>query len=84
MPHMDFKNGLKIVCRIIVVLLLCCIYLQNSTTQRNETLLAIGTAYVQGEDVAARGRVLLYSVERNSDNIQAKVACYSILVFFNL
>ncbi|PIN03205.1 hypothetical protein CDL12_24274 [Handroanthus impetiginosus] len=45
----------------------------NTTTQQNETLLAIGTAYVQGEDVAARGRVLLYSVERNSDNVQVKV-----------
>ncbi|KAK6117889.1 hypothetical protein DH2020_048365 [Rehmannia glutinosa] len=46
----------------------------NTTTQRNETLLAIGTAYVQGEDVAARGRVLLYSVEKNSDNVQAQVS----------
>ncbi|KAG8381459.1 hypothetical protein BUALT_Bualt06G0124100 [Buddleja alternifolia] len=46
----------------------------NTTTQGNETLLAIGTAYVQGEDVAARGRVLLYSVEMNSDNGQAKVS----------
>ncbi|KAL7147541.1 hypothetical protein ABFS83_06G114300 [Erythranthe nasuta] len=44
----------------------------NSTTQRNETLLAIGTAYVQGEDVAARGRVLLYSVEKSSDSAQTK------------
>ena len=50
-------------------------YFQNTTAQRNETLLAIGTAYVQGEDVAARGRILLYSVERISDNIQVKVAC---------
>ncbi|CAA0830754.1 Cleavage and polyadenylation specificity factor subunit 1, partial [Striga hermonthica] len=46
----------------------------NTTTQRNETLLAVGTAYVQGEDVAARGRVLLYSVERNSDNVQVQVS----------
>ncbi|XP_022891037.1 cleavage and polyadenylation specificity factor subunit 1 isoform X1 [Olea europaea var. sylvestris] len=44
----------------------------NTSTQGNETLLAIGTAYVQGEDVAARGRVLLYSVE-SSDNAQASV-----------
>nr|GEZ72408.1 pre-mRNA-splicing factor ATP-dependent RNA helicase DEAH7 [Tanacetum cinerariifolium] len=29
----------------------------------SETLLAVGTAYVQGEDEAARGRVLLFSVE---------------------
>lgn len=54
-------------------------YFQNTTAQRNDTLLAIGTAYVQGEDVAARGRVLLYSVEKNSDSIQAKVACCFIL-----
>ncbi|XP_051121150.1 cleavage and polyadenylation specificity factor subunit 1 isoform X2 [Andrographis paniculata] len=45
----------------------------NTTTQANETLLAIGTAYVQGEDVAARGRIILYSVERSSDNVKAKV-----------
>ena len=45
-------------------------YLQNITTKENETLLAIGTAYVQGEDVAARGRVLLFSVEKNTDNSQ--------------
>ncbi|EPS69122.1 hypothetical protein M569_05643, partial [Genlisea aurea] len=48
--------------------------LANSTTQGNDTLLAIGTAYVQGEDVAGRGRLLLYSVERNPDNIQTKVS----------
>ncbi|XP_073128753.1 cleavage and polyadenylation specificity factor subunit 1 isoform X2 [Henckelia pumila] len=48
--------------------------LYNTTTQENETLLAVGTAYVQGEDVAARGRVLLYSVEKNSDSGQAKVS----------
>ncbi|KZV25371.1 Cleavage and polyadenylation specificity factor 160 isoform 1 [Dorcoceras hygrometricum] len=47
--------------------------LYNTTTQENETLLAVGTAYVQGEDVAARGRVLLYSVEKN-DSGQAKVS----------
>lgn len=34
----------------------------------NEVLLAIGTAYVQGEDVAARGRVLLYSIGKNTEN----------------
>ncbi|KAH9678229.1 cleavage and polyadenylation specificity factor subunit 1 [Citrus sinensis] len=42
----------------------------NTTTKENETLLAIGTAYVQGEDVAARGRVLLFSTGRNADNPQ--------------
>lgn len=48
--------------------------LYNSTTRENETLLAIGTAYLQGEDVAARGRVLLFSVERNNDNSQTVVS----------
>ncbi|KAI3817931.1 hypothetical protein L1987_11731 [Smallanthus sonchifolius] len=47
--------------------------LSNTTTRENETLLAIGTAYVQGEDVAARGRVLLFSVESSTENSQAKV-----------
>nr|XP_043633583.1 cleavage and polyadenylation specificity factor subunit 1 [Erigeron canadensis] len=47
--------------------------LSNTTTRENETLLAIGTAYVQGEDVAARGRVLLYSVEIDSETLQATV-----------
>ncbi|XP_024046271.1 cleavage and polyadenylation specificity factor subunit 1 isoform X3 [Citrus clementina] len=42
----------------------------NTTTKENDTLLAIGTAYVQGEDVAARGRVLLFSTGRNADNPQ--------------
>ncbi|KAK9292408.1 hypothetical protein L1049_020376 [Liquidambar formosana] len=46
----------------------------NTTTKENETLLAIGTAYVQGEDVAARGRVLLFSVGRNTDNTQNLVS----------
>ncbi|KAK8627890.1 hypothetical protein V6N13_135487 [Hibiscus sabdariffa] len=46
----------------------------NTTTKENETLLAIGTAYVQGEDVAARGRVLLYSIRRSTDNNQNLVS----------
>ncbi|XP_038999549.1 cleavage and polyadenylation specificity factor subunit 1-like isoform X2 [Hibiscus syriacus] len=46
----------------------------NTTTKENETLLAIGTAYVQGEDVAARGRVLLYSIGRGTDNNQNLVS----------
>lgn len=29
--------------------------------------MAIGTAYVQGEDVAARGRVLLFSFSKNEN-----------------
>ncbi|PSR93371.1 Cleavage and polyadenylation specificity factor subunit like [Actinidia chinensis var. chinensis] len=48
--------------------------LYNTTTKENETLLAIGTAYVQGEDVAARGRVLLFSIDRNPDNSQILVS----------
>ncbi|CAI0403493.1 unnamed protein product, partial [Linum tenue] len=46
----------------------------NTTTKENETLLAIGTAYVQGEDVAARGRVLLFSLGKNTDNSQVLVS----------
>jgi cleavage and polyadenylation specificity factor subunit 1 len=38
-------------------------------TKENETILAIGTAYVQGEDVG-RGRVLLFFVGKNIDNPQ--------------
>lgn len=39
--------------------------------------MAIGTAYVQGEDVAARGRVLLYSIGKNGDESESLV--YAIL-----
>ncbi|CAN6480274.1 unnamed protein product [Victoria cruziana] len=42
----------------------------NTSTKENETLLAIGTAYVQGEDVAARGRILLFTIGKNDDNNQ--------------
>jgi cleavage and polyadenylation specificity factor subunit 1 len=48
--------------------------LLNTVTKENETLLAIGTAYVQGEDVAGRGRVLLFSVEKNADNSQTLIS----------
>ncbi|XP_016899512.2 cleavage and polyadenylation specificity factor subunit 1 isoform X2 [Cucumis melo] len=48
--------------------------LLNATTKENETLLAVGTAYVQGEDVAARGRVLLFSVGKDADNSQTLVS----------
>lgn len=48
--------------------------LYNTTTKENETLLAIGTAYVQGEDVAGRGRVLLFSVEKNSESSQTLIS----------
>ncbi|XP_074570014.1 cleavage and polyadenylation specificity factor subunit 1 [Curcuma longa] len=46
----------------------------NTTTKENETLLAIGTAYVQGEDVAARGRMLLYTFVKNVDIYQNVVS----------
>lgn len=45
----------------------------NSTTKENETLMAIGTAYVQGEDVSARGRILLFSIGKNSESSQSLV-----------
>lgn len=46
----------------------------NTSTKENETLLAVGTAYVQGEDVAARGRILLFSVVKNPENSQILVS----------
>ncbi|XWS61045.1 hypothetical protein CRYUN_Cryun07bG0092000 [Craigia yunnanensis] len=46
----------------------------NTTTKENESLLAIGTADVQGEDVATRRRVLLFSIGRNTDNPQNLVS----------
>ncbi|XP_057859514.1 cleavage and polyadenylation specificity factor subunit 1 isoform X2 [Cryptomeria japonica] len=42
--------------------------LLNTTTKENETFLAIGTAYVQGEDVAGRGRIILASVRQDPKN----------------
>ncbi|XP_073220411.1 cleavage and polyadenylation specificity factor subunit 1 isoform X2 [Cicer arietinum] len=48
--------------------------LMNTSSKENETLLAIGTAYVQGEDVAARGRILLFSLGKNTDNPQNLVS----------
>ncbi|XP_078447996.1 cleavage and polyadenylation specificity factor 160 isoform X2 [Wolffia australiana] len=44
--------------------------LLNCTTKETEVLLAIGTAYVQGEDVAGRGRILLFSLGKDMDNPQ--------------
>ena len=55
--------------------------MQNTTTKENETLIAIGTAYVQGEDVAGRGRVLLFSAENNVDNPQNLVLFQNIYSF---
>ncbi|URD80123.1 cleavage and polyadenylation specificity factor subunit [Musa troglodytarum] len=46
----------------------------NTTTRENESLLSVGTAYVQGEDVAARGRMLLYSFGKNTENSQNLVS----------
>ncbi|KAL1319206.1 hypothetical protein HN51_071507 [Arachis hypogaea] len=48
--------------------------LLNTSSKENETLLAVGTAYVQGEDVAARGRILLFSLGKNTDNPQTLVS----------
>ncbi|PUZ46211.1 hypothetical protein GQ55_7G032200 [Panicum hallii var. hallii] len=64
-PMQPFENALTV--RIVT--------LQNTTTKENETLMAIGTAYVQGEDVAARGRVLLFSFSKseNSQNLVTEV-----------
>ncbi|URD80129.1 cleavage and polyadenylation specificity factor subunit [Musa troglodytarum] len=47
---------------------------RNTTTRENESLLSVGTAYVQGEDVAARGRMLLYSFGKNTENSQNLVS----------
>lgn len=64
-PMQSFENALTV--RIVT--------LQNTSTNENETLMAIGTAYVQGEDVAARGRVLLFSFSssENSQNLVTEV-----------
>ncbi|KAG2711138.1 hypothetical protein I3843_04G057500 [Carya illinoinensis] len=63
-PMQSSENALTV--RVVTLL--------NTITKENETLLAIGTAYVQGEDVAARGRVLLFSVGKNTDNPQNLVS----------
>ncbi|OWM75669.1 hypothetical protein CDL15_Pgr021834 [Punica granatum] len=62
-PMQNSENALTV--RVVIVF--------NTSTKENETLLAIGTAYVQGEDVAARGRILLFSFGKNSDNSQVSV-----------
>ncbi|XLR23336.1 hypothetical protein S83_051236, partial [Arachis hypogaea] len=46
----------------------------NTSSKENETLLAVGTAYVQGGEVAARGRILLFSLGKNTDNPQTLVS----------
>uniref|UniRef100_A0A0D9W2W1 Cleavage/polyadenylation specificity factor A subunit C-terminal domain-containing protein n=1 Tax=Leersia perrieri TaxID=77586 RepID=A0A0D9W2W1_9ORYZ len=64
-PMQLFENALTV--RIVT--------LHNTTTKENETLLAIGTACILGEDVAARGRVLLFSFTKreNSQNLVTEV-----------
>ncbi|CAH9139745.1 unnamed protein product [Cuscuta epithymum] len=62
-PMQSSENALTV--RVVTLL--------NTTTRENETLLAVGTAYVQGEDVAARGRVLLFNVDRPNDRSQTSV-----------
>ncbi|XP_031383009.1 cleavage and polyadenylation specificity factor subunit 1 isoform X2 [Punica granatum] len=62
-PMQNSENALTV--RVVILF--------NTSTKENETLLAIGTAYVQGEDVAARGRILLFSFGKNSDNSQVSV-----------
>lgn len=63
---------------------------QNTTTKENETLMAVGTAYVQGEDVPGRGRVLLFSFASNSEPSQNLVCKRnnndkeSFLIFFGV
>uniref|UniRef100_A0A2P2M8B6 Uncharacterized protein MANES_06G138300 n=1 Tax=Rhizophora mucronata TaxID=61149 RepID=A0A2P2M8B6_RHIMU len=54
----------------------------NTTTKENEILLAVGTAYVQGEDVAARGRVLLFSFSKTTDNSQNLVLVDELVLHY--
>uniref|UniRef100_A0A7N0U7D7 Cleavage and polyadenylation specificity factor subunit 1 n=1 Tax=Kalanchoe fedtschenkoi TaxID=63787 RepID=A0A7N0U7D7_KALFE len=44
--------------------------LHNTTTKENDVLLAVGTGYVQGEDIASRGRVLLFSISKGADSAE--------------
>lgn len=46
--------------------------------------MAIGTAYVQGEDVAARGRVLLYSIGKNGDESESLVCTILFTTYLTL
>lgn len=45
-----------------------CTTQQNIMTDQTQTMLAIGTAYVQGEDVAAKGRIILVSVGQGTND----------------
>ncbi|KAK6243813.1 hypothetical protein QUC31_010222 [Theobroma cacao] len=51
----------------------------NTTTKDNESLLAVGIAYIQEEDVAARGHVILFSIASNTDNPQNLVKNFILL-----
>uniref|UniRef100_A0ACD5YDD5 Uncharacterized protein n=1 Tax=Avena sativa TaxID=4498 RepID=A0ACD5YDD5_AVESA len=66
-PMQSFENALTV--RIVT--------LHNTSTKENETLMAIGTAYVQGEDVAARGRVLLFSFTKSESSQNLVTEVYS-------
>ncbi len=45
-----------------------CTTQQNIMTDQTQSMLAIGTAYVQGEDVAAKGRIILVSVGQGTND----------------
>ncbi|KAJ3706249.1 hypothetical protein LUZ61_009954 [Rhynchospora tenuis] len=63
-PMQNFEHALTV--RMVT--------LHNTTTKENETLMVVGTAYVQGEDVPGRGRVLLFSFASNSEPSQNLVS----------
>ena len=50
---------------------------QNIKTELTQTLLAIGTSYVQGEDVAAKGRIILVSVGQDPNDSASWVCSVS-------
>lgn len=54
--------------------------LQNASTKENDTLLAVGTGYLQGEDVASRGRVLLFAFGKSNDSTENLVSSLSLVV----
>ncbi|KAJ3679867.1 hypothetical protein LUZ60_016145 [Juncus effusus] len=59
-PMQNFEHALTV--RIVT--------LHNTSTKENETLMAVGTAFVQGEDVPSRGRILLFSFSNNNESSQ--------------
>lgn len=52
---------------------------QNTSTDQTQTLLAIGTSYVQGEDVAAKGRIILVSVGQDPQDPSSWVRTFTPL-----